>query len=393
MTILFFTNISPFPANGGEKIRSYYLLKALSQLGHKVVAVICNEENVNLANYGINNVIFYTHPKKPLTIMERITWKHLFQQDAGIIRLFEEICRKYRIDAALLDYGTIGQYISFFTGRQIPVIMGTHNAQAMITQQVPAKSLFQKLRKFQLVNLEKLHERLYFKHAAATLVVSDQDRRYHERFLKKGKVFVVPNFLDETEYTLVNKKQPKVLVMTANFGVYMNYTGLKWFIEEVWDDALAAKFDLWLVGRNSKEALQQITGSEQWKNIVALGKVDDVKWYISVASGVIIPLLHGSGTRLKCLEAMALRTPIISTAKGVEGVVSNNFIIADSAAGLKTAIMEFNSSTHTGEALREDFMKEYSAEVNRRRLDNIINYAVNGRGTEVISEPAISVEQ
>jgi glycosyltransferase involved in cell wall biosynthesis len=103
--------------------------------------------------------------------------------------------------------------------------------------------------------------------------------------------------------------------------------------------------------------------------------------------------LHGSGTRLKCLEARALRTPIISTAKGVEGVVSNNFIIADSAAGLKTAIMEFNSSTHTGEALREDFMKEYSAEVNRRRLDNIINYAVNGRGTEVISEPAISVEQ
>lgn len=393
MTILFFTNISPFPANGGEKIRSYYLLKALSQLGHKVVAVICNEENVNLANYGINNVIFYTHPKKPLTIMERITWKHLFQQDAGIIRLFEEICRKYRIDAALLDYGTIGQYISFFTGRQIPVILGTHNAQPMITQQVPAKSLLQKLRKFQLVSLEKLHERLYFKHAAATLVVSDQDRRYHERFLKKEKVFVVPNFLDETEYTLVNKKQPKVLVMTANFGVYMNYTGLKWFIEEVWDDALAAKFDLWLVGRNSKEALQQITGSEQWKNIVALGKVDDVKWYISVASGVIIPLLHGSGTRLKCLEAMALRTPIISTAKGVEGVVSNNFIIADSAAGLKTAIMEFNGSTHTGEALREDFMKEYSAEVNRRRLENIINYAVNGRGTKVISEPAISVEQ
>lgn len=393
MTILFFTNISPFPANGGEKIRSYYLLKALSQLGHKVIAVICNEENVNLANYGIDNVIFYPHPKKPLTIIERITWKHLFRQDEGIIRLFEEICRKHQIDAALLDYGTIGQYISFFTGRQIPVIMGTHNAQAMITQQVPAKSLLLKLRKFQLVNLEKLHERLYFKHAAATLVVSDQDRRYHERFLKKERVFVVPNFLDETEYTLVNKKQPKVLVMTANFGVYMNFTGLKWFIEEVWDDALAARFDLWLVGRNSKEALQQITGSEQWKNIVALGKVDDVKWYISVASGVIIPLLHGSGTRLKCLEAMALRTPIISTAKGVEGVVSNNFIIADSAAGLKEAIMEFKGSTHAGEALREDFMKEYSAEVNRRRLDDIISYAVNRNGTKVMKEPAVSVEQ
>ena len=393
MTILFFTNISPFPANGGEKIRSYYLLKALSQLGHKVIAVICNEENVNLANYSIDNVTFYTHPKKPLTIVERITWKHLFLKDAGITQLFEEILKKYKIEAALLDYGTIGQYISFFTTRHIPVILGTHNAQPMITQQVPAKSLFQKLRKFQLVNLEKLHERLYFKHAAATLVVSGQDRKYHERFLKKERVFEVPNFLDETEYTLVNRKQPKVLVMTANFGVYMNYTGLKWFIEEVWDDALAARFDLWLVGRNSKEALQQITGSEQWKNIVALGKVDDVKWYISVASGVIIPLLHGSGTRLKCLEAMALRTPIISTAKGVEGVASDNFIIADDAAGLKKAVLEFKGNGHTGEALREDFMREYSSEVNRQRLHDIINYTVNGNGKKVDSEKAVSIEQ
>lgn len=391
MTILFFTNISPFPANGGEKIRSYYLLKALSQLGHKVIAVICNEEKVNLANYHIDNVTFYTHPKKPLTLLERITWKHLFSKDPGIIQLFGDLCRKYEIDAALLDYGTIGQYIGFFKERGIPVILGTHNAQPMITQQVPAKSLFQKLRKFQLVNLEKLHERLYFKDAAAVLVVSDNDRRYHERFLKKERVFVVPNFLDETEYTLVNQKQPKVLVMTANFGVYMNYTGLKWFIEEVWDDRLAEKFDLWLVGRNSKEALQQITGHEQFKNIVALGKVDDVKWYISVASGVIIPLLHGSGTRLKCLEAMALRTPVISTAKGVEGVVSDNFIIADDAAALNKAILAFDGNSGAGEALREDFMKEYSAEVNRQRLHKIINYALNGK--MISNGKAVGVEQ
>ncbi len=391
MTILFFTNISPFPANGGEKIRSYYLLKALSQLGHKVIAVICNEEKVDLANYSISNVTFYTHPKKQLTIMERITWKHLFRQDAGVIRLFEEICKKHKIDAALLDYASIGHYIKFFTARQIPVIVGTHNAQPMITQQVPARSLFQKLRKIQLVNLEKLHERLYFKDAAAVLVVSDHDRKYHERFLKKERVFVVPNFLDENEYTLINKKQSKVLVMTANFGVYMNYTGLKWFIEEVWDEQLAEKFDLWLVGRNSKESLQQITGSEQWKNIVALGKVDDVKWYISVASGVIIPLLHGSGTRLKCLEAMALRTPIISTAKGVEGVLSDNFIIADDAPALKKAILDFEGNTGLGEALREDFMKEYSAEVNRQRLHDIINYAVNGK--KVTNSRAVGVEQ
>lgn len=159
----------------------------------------------------------------------------------------------------------------------------------------------------------------------------------------------------------------------------MNFAGLKWFIENVWDLELAGKYDLWLVGRGSKEALKRITGKEEYQNIVAFGKVDDVKWYISVASAVIIPLVHGSGTRLKCLEAMALRTPIISTTKGVEGVKSQHFIVADEPAAFKQSLLDFDSETDQGDRLQEDFLQEYSLEVNQQRLQKIVNYAVRGK--------------
>jgi glycosyltransferase involved in cell wall biosynthesis len=384
MNILFFTDISPFPANGGEKIRSYYLLKALARLGHKVIALIQNEEQIDLENYSIENVVFYTHPKRPLDIIDRLAGKHYFQRSGAVLQLFEEVCQKYTIDVALLDYGYVGHYIKFFTSRGIRVILGTHNAQPMISQQVPANNLIEKIRRFQLVSLEKLHERLYFKKAAAILVVSEDDRKYHERFIGKEKIFFIPNFLDEKEYALSCQKQPKVLVMTANFGQYMNFQGLKWFVEKVWDNELAERYDIWLVGRRSKEALTQLTGADKWNNIVALGKVDDVKWYISVANGVIIPLLHGSGTRLKCLEAMALRTPIIATSKGVEGVASKHFIIADSPADFKKVILDFNGNAAIGEALREDFMKEYSADVNTQRLHHVISYTQNGKEQHAI---------
>jgi glycosyltransferase involved in cell wall biosynthesis len=157
----------------------------------------------------------------------------------------------------------------------------------------------------------------------------------------------------------------------------MNFEGLRWFVQEVWDARLAGRYELWLVGRQSREALERITGSTEWRNIKAIGKVDDVKQYISRAEGVIIPLLHGSGTRLKCLEAMALNTPVISTSRGVEGVRSNNFIVADTAADFKNAILGFNSGNLIGDALRNDFMKEYSAAVNRQRLQDVINYTIN----------------
>lgn len=379
MNILFFTDISPFPQNGGERIRSYYLIKALSQLGYEVIAVVQNVEKVDLQKYHLPNVTFYTYETKPFDLLTRITGKQYFQRSATVMSIFEEVCREYPLAAAILDYGYVGHYISYFRQKQIPVILGTHNAQPMITWQLPSKNIVDKLRKWQLFSMEKLHERMYFNKAAAVLVVSEDDNAYHTRFLPKQKVFTVPNFLDAKDYHFTGKKQQRVLVMTANFGVYMNFAGLKWFIENVWDDDLAGKFDLWLVGRGSKEALKQITGKEEYRNIVAFGKVDDVKWYISVASAVIIPLVHGSGTRLKCLEAMALSTPIISTRKGVEGVKSHHFIVSDEPEAFKQSLLAFDPETDKGARLREDFLQEYSLDVNRERLQQIVHYAVRGK--------------
>ncbi|MGF6850398.1 glycosyltransferase involved in cell wall biosynthesis [Chitinophaga sp. W3I9] len=379
MNILFFTDISPFPQNGGERIRSYYLIKALSQLGYEVIAVVQNVEKVDLQKYHLPNVTFYTYETKPFDLLTRITGKQYFQRSATVMSIFEEVCREYPLAAAILDYGYVGHYISYFRQKQIPVILGTHNAQPMITWQLPSKNIVDKLRKWQLFSMEKLHERMYFNKAAAVLVVSEDDNAYHTRFLPKQKVFTVPNFLDAKDYHFTGKKQQRVLVMTANFGVYMNFAGLKWFIENVWDDDLAGKYDLWLVGRGSKEALKQITGKEEYRNIVAFGKVDDVKWYISVASAVIIPLVHGSGTRLKCLEAMALSTPIISTRKGVEGVKSHHFIVSDEPEAFKQSLLAFDPETDKGARLREDFLQEYSLDVNRERLQQIVHYAVRGK--------------
>lgn len=375
MNIIFFTNISTFPYNGGEKLRSYYLLKALSDLGHTVHAVIRNEEEADLARYPLPNVTYHIHPKKPLAITERLTGSHYFTKSAAVMALFGQICREHNIHAAVLDYGYVGHYIDFFRRRGIPVILGTHNAQPEISRQLPARNLLQKIRKMQLVTMEQWHERSFFSRADAVLVVSDHDLDYHRRFIQSDKLFLVPNFLDESEYAVKAPREQRLLVMTANFTVYQNLEGLRWFVQEVWNPALSQKFRLRLVGRGSREALQQLTGSTEWENIIALGKVDDVKPYIASAEGVVIPLLHGSGTRLKCLEAMALHTPIIATSRGVEGVLSHHFILADTAADFRTALLRFEGSPQRGDALRADFMKEYSAAVNRNRLQEAIHFA------------------
>jgi glycosyltransferase involved in cell wall biosynthesis len=60
--------------------------------------------------------------------------------------------------------------------------------------------------------------------------------------------------------------------------------------------------------------------------------VSDVKPWYNMASVAVVPLLNGSGTRLKILEAMGLGIPVVSTSIGAEGIEyadGHDILIAD----------------------------------------------------------------
>jgi glycosyltransferase involved in cell wall biosynthesis len=62
---------------------------------------------------------------------------------------------------------------------------------------------------------------------------------------------------------------------------------------------------------------------------------EDVPAFIKSCSICVAPIFSGSGTRLKVIEYMAAGKPIVSTTKGIEGILARdreNIIIADNAS-------------------------------------------------------------
>jgi glycosyltransferase involved in cell wall biosynthesis len=99
---------------------------------------------------------------------------------------------------------------------------------------------------------------------------------------------------------------------------YPNHHGLLWFLDEVFPQILDGVPDarIFVVGANpSKSIMKRAT-----ENIIITGYVDDVRPYVARAQVFVIPLLIGGGTRLKALEAMAMKRPIVSTTLGCEGI-------------------------------------------------------------------------
>lgn len=76
--------------------------------------------------------------------------------------------------------------------------------------------------------------------------------------------------------------------------------------------------ELAIVGRDPTAAMQQAAAQDPAVTIT--GGVDSIMPYLAQQSISVMPITIGGGTRLKVLEAFAAQCPVISTAKGVEGI-------------------------------------------------------------------------
>jgi len=98
----------------------------------------------------------------------------------------------------------------------------------------------------------------------------------------------------------------------------------KTFVEDVFP-LLRSKVKgakLLVVGRNPTDGV--INMCNKLSDVELYSDVPDLKIYYEQCRAVVVPLLEGSGTRVKILEAVQAHRPVITTALGAEGLPLNN---------------------------------------------------------------------
>lgn len=113
--------------------------------------------------------------------------------------------------------------------------------------------------------------------------------------------------------------------------------------------------------------------------------VPDMRRFLAVADAVIVPLSIGGGTRLKILESFAANVPVISTAKGAEGIDcrdGHHILIAQRTAHdfiNKLKLLAENENL-SKKLVRNAFnlaVRKYSAPMVRKQLEKIISWCEN----------------
>ena len=111
-----------------------------------------------------------------------------------------------------------------------------------------------------------------------------------------------------------------------------NEEGIKWFLENAWTKIHKEFPELifFLAGREMPQWLY----NTKLPNVEILGEVESATDFIKSKSVMIVPLLSGSGIRIKIIEGMAMGKTIISTSIGAEGINyenNKNILIANTA--------------------------------------------------------------
>jgi len=137
------------------------------------------------------------------------------------------------------------------------------------------------------------------------------------------------------------------IVFSANMEYHPNSSAVRFFRREVWP-RLRERWPglVWrLLGKNPSAVSQFTSGDAR---IEVIGEVEDAVRELARAKVAVVPVLAGSGTRLKILEAWAARVPVVSTSLGAEGLPvrdGEHLLLADTAAEFAEAVSRLLAGT------------------------------------------------
>jgi len=370
--IIPYSNLYP-PMNGGQ-LRCFHLMDELSK--HFQIDVLCYQSKSSIVKNGYKNehirfyspqsfvknegVFKYLPTKLKNAFRYRFLTKTLFETATMEVLEFDHIVKEL---SKSNDYDVIVfEHLSAMS--LLPIIkkyflkakfvLDAHNVDHLLLETNPSNIKYYK-------KIKKLESNLY-KYVNSFWACSKNDLNILES-LNHNKIHgkVVPNGVAVKAKPYVEDKSNtyNTILFCGTLDAKPNKEGVLWFYKNIWPSIIKQKPDvkLWIVGKGNRTPFLDL---ESDTSVDFIGEVEDVGPYYKKSFIAIVPLLSGSGTRLKILEAMSFGNPIVTTSKGIEGIEfenGNHAFVADTIDDFSSNIIQILDAPNRGNQLRENAYK------------------------------------
>jgi glycosyltransferase involved in cell wall biosynthesis len=263
-----------------------------------------------------------------------------------------------RYDLAVLEHFWVAPYVDLMRNFAGEVWCDLHNIESEFFRTLAAAGPGAALAHGRFARLSERLEAELLPKFDGCLVCSDRDA---ER-VRGVRAVVFPNTIGWHERRETAKED--TLVFSGNMEYHPNQQAVRWFHGRIWPKLRSRFPELrWrLVGMHPEAVAGVVCGD---RRIELTGFVADAMAEIARARLSVVPLLSGSGTRIKILEAWAAGTAVVSTTLGAEGL-PECLRIADGAEAFERAVTELLGDGGERRRLEEAGRKVYEQRYHRQ---------------------------
>ena len=357
--VLQICNKAPFPANDGSSIAIYNMSKGLIRNNVQLHLLTINTKKHFKPDSGI-----------PIQFKEQANYSSVFKNTntswhGALVNLFSdksyfvsrfyfkpfekkliEVLKNNTFDIIQLEGLFMAVYIDTIKKHtKGKIVLRAHNIEHfiwrrhIIHEKLSLKKIYltvqnKRLKKFELDVISKID-------AIVTITKTDE-----EEFRKLGynkPIFTCITGVDVKEYQTRLKltEKAKTIFYFGSMDWLPNQEAATWFLNNCWETVHKAvpEAKFIIAGRGMPLEFFHITRP----NVLIVENVENGKAFFQQHQVMVVPLLSGSGLRIKIIEGMAYGKAIVSTAIGAEGINythKKNILIADDPTDFTNSVIE-----------------------------------------------------
>ncbi|NJM17017.1 MAG: glycosyltransferase [Bacteroidales bacterium] len=372
MKILQVCNKFPYPPKDGGAIAKFNLLKGLSSLGHDltVLAMNTNKHYFDVKNMppAVKNlavfVDVYTNTRlAPLKALGNLLFSALPYNAVrfitpGFKRKLIETLQQDQFDVVQLEGLYLCPYIKDIRANSKALVAyRAHNIEHEIWQRVcqhepnVLKKAYLKILARRIEQFEKSFVNQY----DLLVPITKRDAASMKKMGCTKPVHICPTgTYGIAQPASTAKPQPASFFHLGGLDWPPNQAGLLWFVEKIWPHVLAQlpMANFFIAGRNAPNSFVKAIANK--KGVCYVGEVEDAHLFMAGMAVMVVPLLSGSGMRIKIVEGMANGKAIVSTSIGAEGIDATNnkeIVIADTESDFISSMVKLGNSPNMVEDL------------------------------------------
>lgn len=384
----------PYPPNKGDKIRSFHLLKNLSQQYRIYLACFIDdpydEQYLPELKQWCAEVCCIRLHKKPAMIRgltafltsKAVTLPYYFS--GAMQRWVNNKVTQHDIRQVLVYSSAMAQYVEQLPQLTTKVIdfvdIDSDKWQQYARRSQGLKRWFYQrearlLQRYEIDICQKFNKSLFVSEDEATafrnLLPITIQRKVHSLSNGVDIDYFDPQLaLPSAEITL----PAQYLVFTGAMDYWANVDAVCWFCHDVWPTLRQhyPNLQFLIVGGNPHsdvKALSQLGG------VVVTGRVADVRPYLKSALFAVAPMLIARGIQNKVLEAMAMNKAIVCTPMAMEGInapLTAHTQVAENAAAFIQTCLTMLSAAEQNSSSRQWVIQYFSWQYTLGKLNNFI---------------------